>query len=216
MAQALLLFDTYSQLIHAVVELFRQNKNLSPDEAQLLIKDQLVAAKAICLTYAAKDVSLAEFAACAFIDAYALSQKGLNQEAWRKNLLQDEYFNTTDAGVLFFDYCEQLSLEQSDLLHLYFFCLASGFNGRYYTMDARPMLQKTMEALMLKIDQTHQHSAFTTQGFLLGESPILRSFHPSLNKYLWLMLPLLLLMGTYSYFYFSILFIVQSYLTVAS
>ncbi len=216
MTQNLVLFKTYQQLINTVVDFFSQNKSIGMDEAQLIIKEKLITAKENCLDYDAKDVSLAEFAACAFIDGYALSQKYLDQAKWRKNLLQDEYFNTTDAGILFFTYCEQLNQDQVDLLHLYFFCIASGFNGRYFAMDERPSLQKIMAALLLKIDQTDQQRSLENQGLLLGEKPSEVVFKASLSKKLWFILPIIILIGAYEFFHFSISHIVQSYLMVAS
>lgn len=211
MAEPLRLFETYSHLIgQAYVSLTQ-----APVTAELLraqIKEHLSQARQVCALYPSQQVESAEFAACACIDSFALSRKWLGVDEWRKNLLQDEYFNTTEAGVLFYDHCQQLTEQDIDLVHLYLFCLASGFRGQYHAADKTELLQQVMHSLLAKLPGlATEVPSLLIQAKL---NPVKKTYYQS--WYGWVAAPLLGLLLTYGYFYELIFHHVRRFLAAAT
>ena len=50
---------------------------------------------------------------------------------WQAEQLQRVYYQTTDAGELFFDRLNTVGLQQRDVREVYYLCLAMGFTGRH-------------------------------------------------------------------------------------
>jgi len=72
------------------------------------------------------------FAIFAWIDETILDTGWEHKNEWIKHSLQKKFFNTTSAGVEFFDKLEKIDAEEKDLLEVSDYCLASGFRGRFY------------------------------------------------------------------------------------
>ena len=219
MAEPLLLFEIYSELISDVTGLVVSNKNLSANDLRTVIKNRLTVAKELCENYSDEQIRDAEFAVCASVDEYVLAKSWLGSADWRNNLLQDEYFNTTDAGILFYVRCEKLTNKQLDLLHLYFFCLATGFRGQYFNLTNNEPIVESMKALLSKIGHCTEEALLATQGLLVGvmspqslKSPK-RWFE---HVYVWALAPLVICLAMHGYFYFSLLNSVRYYLAAAS
>ncbi len=78
-----------------------------------------------------EDYDLARFAICAWVDE-AILQSGWNQKnQWQREQLQRLYYQTTDAGELFFERLNNLGFHQRDVREVYYICLALGFKGRF-------------------------------------------------------------------------------------
>lgn len=222
MTEQLMLYETYSALIADCTSFVGANKNLDAVDLRLRIKGKIDSAKEACNDYSPECIRSAEFAVCAALDEFILAKNSLGSAEWRKNLLQDAYFNTTDAGILFFTRCEKLTDQQPDLLHLYFFCLATGFRGQYYSADGNDAILIAMKSLLSKMGDIEQEQLLLNQGLLVDSKISSNSVRTLANRflhfrgYLWIVIPLLIFLGVYSYFYFSILNSVRFYLAAAS
>jgi type VI secretion system protein ImpK len=215
MVEKLLLFETYLAIIKDATQLLLQDKALTAIALRNSIEEKLNQAKEVCTDYAIDQVQQAEFAVCAYLDSYVLTNNWSCVNDWRKNLLQDEYFKTTDAGVLFYERCETLDAQQIDLIHLYFSCLAAGFRGQYYAQSMNPSIRQVMENLLLKCDSL----AKKMNPGLFIESPttsLRLKKHTTFKMYICIATPLLLFMAAYGYFYLIISHGVQSYLASAT
>ena len=77
------------------------------------------------------DYDLARFAVVAWVDETLLSSEWNDKDRWQKESLQRMYYQTADAGEIFFDRLNALGLHQRDVREVYYLCLAMGFKGRY-------------------------------------------------------------------------------------
>lgn len=77
------------------------------------------------------DYDLARFAVFAWIDEVILGSSWEHKKQWQKDLLQRIYFQTTDAGEIFFDRLNTIGPHQKDVREVYFLCMEMGFTGRY-------------------------------------------------------------------------------------
>jgi type VI secretion system protein ImpK len=78
-----------------------------------------------------EDYNLARFAVFAWIDEAILSSRWNEKNRWQAEQLQRIYYQTTDAGELFFDRLNTVGLHQRDVREVYYLCLAMGFAGRH-------------------------------------------------------------------------------------
>lgn len=100
--------------------------------------------------FSAQDYDQARFAICAWIDEAILSSQWDDKLLWQKQQLQRVYYNTTDAGELFFDKLNNLGLHQRDVREVYYLCLAMGFTGRYIQEGDEYLLEQ-LRASNLKL-----------------------------------------------------------------
>ncbi|MBI3871712.1 MAG: DotU family type IV/VI secretion system protein [candidate division Zixibacteria bacterium] len=90
----------------------------------------------------AEEILSARFALTAFIDEAIARSDWSGKSGWAQNPLSLEYFNTNNAGVEFFDRFEELRLRpdaKTDILEVYYTCLALGFEGKYALTDPRQL-----------------------------------------------------------------------------
>jgi type VI secretion system protein ImpK len=99
------------------------------------------------------------FPVVAWIDEVVLSSQNTEKKQWRKQLLQKDLFDTSNAGFEFYEQLDALDKEDSELRFLYLYCMFLGFKGRYYHSD----------------DSERLEAIFTTQKSLL-EGTFLESF----------------------------------------
>lgn len=78
-----------------------------------------------------EDFDLARFAVFAWIDEALLNSGWQGKGRWQSEQLQRTYYQTTDAGELFFDRLNQLGPQQNQVREVFYLCLALGFTGRY-------------------------------------------------------------------------------------
>ncbi|MCI5208878.1 MAG: DotU family type IV/VI secretion system protein [Candidatus Electrothrix sp. ATG2] len=78
-----------------------------------------------------EDFDLARFAVFAWIDEVILSSTWSEKGKWQGEQLQRIYYQTTEAGELFFERLNQLRPQQAEVREVYTLCLALGFSGRY-------------------------------------------------------------------------------------
>jgi len=71
------------------------------------------------------------FAIFAWIDEVILSSSWNEKGKWQGQQLQLTYYQTADAGELFFERLNMLGPHQNHVREVYYLCLAMGFTGRY-------------------------------------------------------------------------------------
>lgn len=82
-------------------------------------------------TFSQEDYDLARFAIFAWIDEAILNSSWKEKHLWQGEQLQRFYYQTADAGEIFFERLNTLGLHQRDVREVYYLCLAIGFMGRY-------------------------------------------------------------------------------------
>lgn len=106
---------------------------------------------AACAGAPEADVDDALFAVCAWIDEALLNSGWSDAERWTLRLLQKRYFDTSHAGVVFFERLDALDGARADVLDVYLLCLQLGFRGRYgYDGGSGPLdaiRQRALDAL---------------------------------------------------------------------
>ena len=78
-----------------------------------------------------EDYNLARFAVFAWVDESILSSAWDGRQQWMREQLQRQYYQTADAGELFFERLNAIGPHQRDVREVYFLCLALGFSGQY-------------------------------------------------------------------------------------
>jgi len=83
-------------------------------------------------SYSQTDVDNALFAVCAWIDEVVLNSQWDHKNQWRQKLLQQAFFQTSDAGHEFFKRLNTLTGDKKHVIEVYYWCLILGFLGKYY------------------------------------------------------------------------------------
>lgn len=78
-----------------------------------------------------EDYDLARFAVFAWVDEAILSSQWSGRQQWMREQLQRQYYQTADAGELFFERMNNIGPHQRDVREVYYLCLALGFTGQY-------------------------------------------------------------------------------------
>jgi len=78
-----------------------------------------------------EDSDHARFAIFAWIDEAILSSPWNDKDQWQRQQLQRTYFQTADAGEMFFERLNMLGPHQNHVREVFYLCLAMGFTGRY-------------------------------------------------------------------------------------
>jgi type VI secretion system protein ImpK len=81
--------------------------------------------------FSQEDYDLARFAIVAWTDEIIMNSDWNEKDKWQREQLQRIYYQTTDAGELFFDRLNAIGPHQRDVREVYYLCLALGFKGRY-------------------------------------------------------------------------------------
>ena len=77
------------------------------------------------------EFDLARFAVVAWVDETILGSDWQHKAVWQRESLQRRYYQTADAGELFFERLNMIGPHQRDVREVYYLCLAMGFKGRY-------------------------------------------------------------------------------------
>ena len=88
--------------------------------------------------YAAEHTIETDFAIVALLDEVILTSKDPARDDWVRKPLQEELFNISTAGEMFFTRIERLlqrtdTPELADMLEVYYLCILLGFEGQYAT-----------------------------------------------------------------------------------
>jgi type VI secretion system protein ImpK len=71
------------------------------------------------------------FAVCAWVDETLMRARLQGFDLWPSRMLQQRYFNTTRAGIQFFERLDNLSSRDLELREVFLICLTLGFQGKY-------------------------------------------------------------------------------------
>jgi len=102
--------------------------------------------------YSQPQYQLALFSAVAFIDEKLVSSTWEGRKSWAKSLLQRHYFDTSNAGIEFFEKLDRLNPfnpAERDIREVYYYCMSLGFAGKFYGEGAQSALDK------IKADNYH-------------------------------------------------------------
>ena len=130
------LADLFNDAFSLILQLRQLRDFGDPGELRRQMKSLFVSAesRARRLDVNPRDVEDAKYAVVAFLDEVVLNSDWSYRDDWSSQPLQLEYFGTNLAGEEFFTRLDGLMKEQpgrGELLEVYFFCLALGFEGRY-------------------------------------------------------------------------------------
>jgi type VI secretion system protein ImpK len=78
-----------------------------------------------------QDYQLARFAVFAWVDETFLASQWQGRQRWQVEQLQRLYYQTADAGELFFEKLNTIGPHQRDVREVYYLCLCLGFTGQY-------------------------------------------------------------------------------------
>ena len=94
--------------------------------------------------FSQEDYDLARFAIFAWIDEAVLNSSWKEKHRWQGEQLQLFYYQTADAGEIFFERLNTLGPHQRDVREIYYLCLAIGFTGRYCNEGDKYLLEQLM------------------------------------------------------------------------
>jgi type VI secretion system protein ImpK len=78
-----------------------------------------------------EDYDLARFAVFAWVDEAIMNSSWDGRTQWQREQLQRLYYQTTDAGEIFFERLNTIGPHQRDVREVYYLCLAMKFTGQY-------------------------------------------------------------------------------------
>lgn len=145
LSDSLMLLISYARLL-------AQNPSGDATEVALRLDTLIEAARdnAARAGTAKADVDDALFAVCAWIDEALLNSGWESADQWTLRLLQKRYFDTSHAGIEFFERIERLDRTRANVLEIYLLCLQFGFSGRYgYGGDRQSLEEVRQRALDL-------------------------------------------------------------------
>ena len=92
--------------------------------------------------YSVENYKQTRFAMLAWIDELIMNSDWEHRQEWQKQLLQAEFYRTTNAGEEFFERLDALHQEQKEVREIFHLCLCLGFKGRYCWDDDKPKLDE--------------------------------------------------------------------------
>lgn len=78
-----------------------------------------------------EDYDLARFAVFAWVDESIVNSSWEGRSQWQREQLQRLYYQTADAGEIFFERLNTIGHHQRDVREVYYLCLAMKFTGQY-------------------------------------------------------------------------------------
>ena len=129
------LSDCFMEIIAYTAVVVRANAAAQPAYEQVQNNmQQLIAQSEAMLAgqqISQEDFQLARFAVFAWVDEIILSSQWEGRQQWQRDPLQLKYYQTTDAGELFFERLNAIGPHQRDVREVYYLCLSLGFSGQY-------------------------------------------------------------------------------------
>lgn len=156
--------------------------------------------------FSAADTQNCLFAVVAWLDELAMSRPWSGATTWRLAPLQRHYFATTRAGVEFFDRLEALADDATEVREVFGLALLAGFSGRY-THRTFAELADYRAALLQRIAAERNMPSLNADVPLFPgagarasrPSAYRRGANPSLATLLLIFIPLIALLGLYTF-----------------
>jgi type VI secretion system protein ImpK len=152
------------------------------------------------------DYDMARFAIVAWIDETIMNSAWIYRDQWKLDLLQRAYYQTTDAGEIFFERLNTIGLHQRDVREVYYLCLAMGFQGRYCHEGDTPLLDQLKTSNLKLLTGSSIGFPSLEKGELFPEAyPVDGAVRPPVDRRHWMgfvtaavaLLPLVLFGGLY-------------------
>jgi type VI secretion system protein ImpK len=148
------LIDCFMNIIVYVTYLGKSGteKQSSYDHVRADIR-RLIAQSESCLeneTVSREDYDMARFAVFAWIDETIMNSSWDGRIHWQREQLQRQYYQTADAGEIFFERLNTIGLHQRDVREVYYLCLAMGLLGQYCN-DGDEYLLEQLKTSNLKL-----------------------------------------------------------------
>lgn len=129
------LSDCFMEIIAYTTFVVRPDNagQLSFEQVQSTMQ-QLISLSEACLQenqFSPEDYQLARFAVFAWVDETFLASQWEGCRQWQHEQLQRRYFQTADAGELFFEKLNTIGPHQQEVREVYYLCLSLGFAGQY-------------------------------------------------------------------------------------
>ncbi|MFZ1985140.1 MAG: DotU family type IV/VI secretion system protein [Desulfatitalea sp.] len=129
------LSDCFMEIIAYTALVVRNEGGAAPSYEQVRANmGRLITQGEACLErgrFSQEDFNLARFAVFAWVDETILSSQWAGRQQWQREQLQRQYYQTADAGELFFERLNTIGPHQRDVREVYYLCLALGFSGQY-------------------------------------------------------------------------------------
>ncbi|HHL2712516.1 TPA: DotU family type IV/VI secretion system protein [Yersinia enterocolitica] len=144
------------------------------------------------LEYDKADCDAALFAVVVWLDERILCSSLDCVDQWRATLLQMQLFQTSIGGELFFTWLDGIDEDNIPLLHVYLFCLLTGFHGKYMWQDNDLLHQRIEEA---KLCLPQEWRTWPNQAHLTNVDTTLKFNKLTIwekmknNHWLWLIIP---------------------------
>ena len=123
-------------IAYVVYFLKTSSKRQSPyDQVRAQILQLLAESQRRSVDFLPEEYEQARFAICAWIDEAVMNSGWNERSAWQREPLQLKFYQTTNAGELFFERLNILAVHQNDVREVYYLCLAMGFKGRYGNVE---------------------------------------------------------------------------------
>ena len=148
------LADCFSEMI-AYTILLQQKKGMEsiPFDQAIADMDRLMADSERSYEtseFTRPDYDLARFAVFDWVDETIMGGSWEGKRQWQGEQLQRRYFQTSDAGELFFQKLNTIGPHQNHVREVYYICLALGFTGQYCN-QGDDMLLEQLKASNLKL-----------------------------------------------------------------
>ena len=129
-----------SEFLMLILHLRETDKYGEPDDLREKILMLLGKWEQKCLqeNIDSRSVMLSKIAMIAFLDETIITSKWESSDIWMANPLQLELFDRYDLGVEFFKNLtelQSLGKENHEVLEIYYYCMALGFQGRFIKND---------------------------------------------------------------------------------
>lgn len=89
-----------------------------------------------------EDYDVARFAVFAWVDETIMKGSWEGKSRWQGEQLQRRYFQTSDAGELFFKKLNTIGPHQNHVREIFYTCLALGFTGQYHNQGDHMLLDQ--------------------------------------------------------------------------
>ena len=132
--------DTVAYVVYFLKTAAR--KPLPYDQVRARILQLLSESQRLASDFPTEDYDAARFAICAWVDEAVLNSAWAERASWQKEPLQLKFYQTMNAGELFFDRLNALAAHQNDVREVYYLCLAMGFMGRFIKEEDRFLLDQ--------------------------------------------------------------------------
>ncbi|HHO75385.1 MAG TPA: DotU family type IV/VI secretion system protein [Deltaproteobacteria bacterium] len=116
------------------------------------------------------DYDMARFAICAWIDESIMNSDWKDKMRWQREPLQRLYYQTTNAGELFFDRLNAIGAHQKDVREIFYLCLSMGFMGRYGNEGDQYLLEQLKTSNLKVLTGTSVGIPSLEKGLLFPEA----------------------------------------------